>query len=50
MIFLSHILSIEGISTNPEKVDRVRRLAGSKEYQGIALIPQTGILPPEVYT
>ena len=39
MVCLAHVLSADGISANPEKVDKSERLAGAKECQGITFIP-----------
>ena len=47
VIFLGHILSADGISANPEKVEG---LASAKQCQGTALIPRLGILLLPVHT
>ena len=48
VIFLGHILSADGISANPEKVDKVQDWLVPKNGKEL-FIPQFGILLPPVY-
>ena len=50
VIFLGHFLSADGISANPEKVEKVRDWPVPSKCQGTALIPRLGILLPPVHT
>ena len=46
LLFLGHVLSAEGISANPEKVEKVKKLACTQKHQrgpihfGLSLILQ----------